>query len=197
MENLKIVMAISECTVGSIASSSGSYVTLDISPEQITQESPLITIVIDYEDPNGNIETYKQDVECKDVLRKQKQLQYVDFDIVETTVVDADEELLEIIDYYHKADYALQESSQTKDYKAEQKSNEDAQPLSGEMTEEKAIEKGKKFIHSAFQINTDDTIISVEYIPGDNDYVENAYGVDFGGVRSNENRVQPLAHRIK
>ena len=48
------------------------------------------------------------------------------------------------------------------------------------MTEEKAIEKGKKFIHSAFQINTDDTIISVEYIPGDNDYVENAYGVDFG-----------------
>lgn len=92
----------------------------------------------------------------------------------------SDEELLEIIDYYHKADYALQESSQTKEYKAEQKSNEDVQPLSGEMAEEKAIEKGKKFIHSAFQINTDDTIISVEYIPGDNDYVENAYGVDFG-----------------
>lgn len=92
----------------------------------------------------------------------------------------SDEELLEIIDYYHKADYALQESSQTKEYKTEQKSNEDVQPLSGEMTEEKAIEKGKKFIHLAFQINPDDTKISVEYIPGDNDYVENAYGVDFG-----------------
>lgn len=46
--------------------------------------------------------------ECKDVLRKQKQLQYVDFDIVETTVADTDEDRREDMSELYQFIYQLE-----------------------------------------------------------------------------------------
>lgn len=99
----------------------------------------------------------------------------------------SDEELLEIIEYYHKLDYSLQENAQTKQYKEDLEKEQGEYVQSDEdMSVSQASEIAQKYIQTLFQqtVKFDPENISFETIEGTSDYIMyticegNKYSID-------------------
>lgn len=86
----------------------------------------------------------------------------------------SDEELLEIIDYYHKADYTLQQKSQA----ISQTENEIETIPSSDTLGKEVVEKGKKYINFLFQTDLSDAEIEIEY-SSEFDFYDVQYTTDY------------------
>lgn len=72
-----------------------------------------------------------------------------------------DEELLQIIDFYYKADYSVQQSDVAKEAKEKQKELENALPGNEAISEEQAAELAAYYIKAMFDVNSSN--IEVDY----------------------------------
>lgn len=85
-----------------------------------------------------------------------------------------DEEFLQIIDFYHKADYSLQQSEVAKQAKEKQRELENATPSQEAISEEQAAKRATHYMKAMFNVNSSD--IQVDYgetdiSEGDGDYM--------------------------
>lgn len=75
-----------------------------------------------------------------------------------------DEELLEIIDFYHKEDYSLSQSDEVKKLKEEeQKRLENARPGEEAMTKEAVLEKASACLEGMFNVDSTEMEKSIDY----------------------------------
>lgn len=85
-----------------------------------------------------------------------------------------DEELLQIIDFYHKADYSVQQSDVAKQAKETQKELENALPGNEAISEEEAAELAAYYIKAMFDVNSSNIEVDygeTEISEGDGDYL--------------------------
>lgn len=85
-----------------------------------------------------------------------------------------DEELLQIIDFYHKADYSLQQSDVAKQAKEKQKELENALPSNEAISKEQAAELAAYYIKAMFDVESSNIQVDygeTEISEGDGDYL--------------------------
>lgn len=88
-----------------------------------------------------------------------------------------DEEMLQIIDYYHKVDYSLQSINQVT--LQESKNSEPATPKEGELTEIEAQEKAVFYLNSVGVTNADEYAMQTTYETDPVGIIDSKYVVDF------------------
>ena len=85
-----------------------------------------------------------------------------------------DEELLQIIDFYHKADYSLQQSNAAKETKEKQMELENALPGNEAISKEQATELAAYYLKAMFDVNSSNIEVDygeTEISEGDGDYL--------------------------
>lgn len=96
-----------------------------------------------------------------------------------------DEELLEIIDFYHILDYSLQTSDEAEGYAKELEERKNQKPEADSMSEGDAVGKAAEYMKTFFGVSVDSMETAVEYIPAELDGRENDYQITFtqGDIR--------------
>lgn len=88
-----------------------------------------------------------------------------------------DEEMLQIIDYYHKVDYSLQSINQAT---SEEPDNSEPQsPAEGELTETEAQEKAVFYLNSVGVTNADEYTMKTTYETDPVGIIDSKYVIDF------------------
>ena len=88
-----------------------------------------------------------------------------------------DEELLQIIDYYHKVDYSLSQSDETQRYKEDMEKKVISEPELEELTEDTARSLAINYLTQLYGTNTEECDVSVEYITAPDSTQKNYYTI--------------------
>ncbi|MCM1178697.1 MAG: hypothetical protein NC347_00445 [Clostridium sp.] len=84
-----------------------------------------------------------------------------------------EEEWLQIIDFYHKQDYSLQESDDAKRIKEEQKQAQNAEPADDMLSEEAVVNRAADYVESMFAVDAETMEKEIDY--------SEVYGIEGSG----------------